>query len=408
MLPWTPVDTAPIIVGMSLSPWTDKNPCPEYVARVEYQCAVASGIVRSIRDWGLHWGVSKSTAHRLVGGDESRLILGFANEERTHIIAGRAHPTAWLGDMKGTIQVRPKGGDSRDSSTSDDDSQGTLTRARFLTENRSESINVISDKSENHIQPVLALDVQETESVPLPKWCPKKSIGGVDPVDVYQLVIQILETIKGEVNPKRCSTAAKQVLTFWRSVEDDYDGDFDSFVGDVKLVAKWAQQSPDKMAATDIRAEGWDAGTDRSKAVDTILRRKHWDSRLTQADAWHKAGRPTQVAVGSSESISTNQGGYDPAALVKSIVATCGARWTDAAMPKIQADMSDPNVRATARALARLGGASDVDTIPTIEVWRLAGQGYIEWCNANGYRVDRELSVNLRKFWADEIRRIES
>lgn len=109
------------------------------------------------------------------------------------------------------------------------------------------------------------------------------------------MVLRALEAIRGRpVSPSRCHTQAKEVLGLWKACGSPPTAEF---AQEMVLVAEWAQLSPDKAAARDIRAEGWADGTDRRHAVSTLCCRKRWGDRLDAARAW-KAAQARAVVSG--------------------------------------------------------------------------------------------------------------
>lgn len=256
---------------------------------------------------------------------------------------------------------------------------------------------VISDDSET-TQPQLELKAPESDEHPkLPSWLQSARLGSVDKHELHSGILDCLEAIKGERPTKRYSTDGKALLAFWKSVKDDYGTDLRSWVEDVWLVAMWAQQSPDKLAAYDIRAEGWDGGTDRSRNVGTILRREKWGDRLSAAIRWRDSGTPQGGTPRGPESISGARSTMDPSAEVKALVSRYGSSWRDGAWPALEARMSDPGIGVLIRALAVLGGATSLDNLSTDERIRHAGIGYIRWCRANSNKVQWELEPALIK-----------
>lgn len=85
------------------------------------------------------------------------------------------------------------------------------------------------------------------------------------------------------VNPARCATDAREVLGLWRAIGQPPPADLAS---DLCAVIRWARSAPDRLAARDIRAEGWPDGTDRSRSMATLCRRDRWGERVTAAHRW--------------------------------------------------------------------------------------------------------------------------
>lgn len=126
---------------------------------------------------------------------------------------------------------------------------------------------------------------------PLPPWVPDaKACRPHDRDAVAGMVLRCIEAItQATVNPARSGTAAGPVLALWRKLGKPPPVDLEA---DVALVARWARKSPDRLAARDIRAEGWDGGVDRSSVVKTLCVQESWDARLAAAKAWDAAGSP--------------------------------------------------------------------------------------------------------------------
>lgn len=87
----------------------------------------------------------------------------------------------------------------------------------------------------------------------------------------------------------RLGTSARSVLGLWRALGRP---NLQELAAEISLVAAWARESPDRLAARDIRAEGWAEGTDRSRALTTLVVQRSWADRLAAAQAWDGRGRP--------------------------------------------------------------------------------------------------------------------
>jgi hypothetical protein len=104
------------------------------------------------------------------------------------------------------------------------------------------------------------------------------------------MVLRIVEAVKGAtVNPDKCVTVAPLVLSLWNKLRRPSPAAFEA---EVRLVAEWAQQSPDPLAMRDICAIGWAEGTDRSRSVKTLCVHASWADRLDAAQAWAAKGKP--------------------------------------------------------------------------------------------------------------------
>lgn len=124
------------------------------------------------------------------------------------------------------------------------------------------------------------------DPAPMP-WA--KTSGG-EPAAIEALVLGVLAVVRGKpVNPSRCGTDAKEILGLWRALDKPPPAELQA---ELMLVAEWARFSADRAAARDIRAEGWEGGTDRSRSLGTLCRRDRWGDRLAAAQAWDRKGRP--------------------------------------------------------------------------------------------------------------------
>lgn len=264
---------------------------------------------------------------------------------------------------------------------------------------------VISDDSETTQPQKPQLELTpvsgQSEASNLPGWLKSANLGKVDKGALHSAMLDILEAVKGERPTKRYSTAGKALLAFWRSVSDDYD-DPSEWAEDVCLVVDWAQKSPDKQAATDIRAENWEGGTNRAQDLGTLLRRERWSDRLDMAKRWRDSGRPQIATLTAPESLGGSTPTLDPCQEIGRLVRAYGERWSDGALPEIESRLTDRTYRAFVRALARKGGAYDLDNLSTIDRRRFAAIGYHEYRGLNDWKVEKEFEPVLRKYYQEE------
>jgi len=136
---------------------------------------------------------------------------------------------------------------------------------------------------------------------PIPKWVPSQT-GGQARREVGDGVLRVLAEISGrpcraldiegdgrDIKPSQSKAAAKPILSLLRALDWP---DMAEFVRHACLVARAARSCPHPMFARDIRAEGWDAGTDRRRRVTTLMVQDRWDDRLVEALRWREAGEP--------------------------------------------------------------------------------------------------------------------
>jgi hypothetical protein len=125
----------------------------------------------------------------------------------------------------------------------------------------------------------------------LPAWVPAARLcGGHLPADVAAMVLAVIAEVRQAViNSARCATDAKCILALWRALGRPPPSDL---AAELVTVAAWARSAPDKLAARDIRAEGWPDGVDRHRDVATLCRQDRWQARLDAAQSWQAAGRP--------------------------------------------------------------------------------------------------------------------
>lgn len=162
------------------------------------------------------------------------------------------------------------------------------------------------------------------------------------------------------INPARTGTDAKTILALWRALGKP---EAQNLRDDLLTVIRWARESSDKLAARDIRAEGWEGGTDRHGDLSTLCRQDKWSARVEAARAWSTA--PT--------------------------TATAGEDWTEADACRVLAAKSiatgaeiDPPDRRvwflTRRTLRGIGGraawAGKTSTPAWVDAWRA------EWKNS--------------------------
>ena len=115
----------------------------------------------------------------------------------------------------------------------------------------------------------------------LPGWTRVKGYGRHE---VLAAVVHAIEQITQRTcNPHRCQTDAKHVLALQKATNTPWP----ELSRQVEQVAEWARDSNDPLAARDIRAEGWDNGTDRSRSVSTLCVQSRWADRLRAAEEWH-------------------------------------------------------------------------------------------------------------------------
>ncbi len=122
-----------------------------------------------------------------------------------------------------------------------------------------------------------------TESNP-PPLGPAVTWGKGLPAGMVEAVLTCIgEAKQRPVNPARTGTDAKTVLALWRATGKP---DAAGFGDDLRTVIRWARESPDKLAARDIRAEGWEGGTDRHADLSTLCRQDKWSARVDAARKW--------------------------------------------------------------------------------------------------------------------------
>lgn len=108
------------------------------------------------------------------------------------------------------------------------------------------------------------------------------------------VLVCIAEVKQRPVNPARTGTDAKTIVALWRR---EGKPDPETFRMDLLTVIRWARESTDKLAARDIRAEGWPDGVDRHADLSTLTRQDKWSVRLDAARKWANAPTPAPEAV---------------------------------------------------------------------------------------------------------------
>lgn len=116
---------------------------------------------------------------------------------------------------------------------------------------------------------------------------------GLPPGMVAAVLTCIEEVRQAPVNPARTGTDAKTILGLWRATGKPEP---EVFAAELRTVIKWARESNDKLAAYDIRAVGWNAGTDRHRDLATICRHERWGLRLSAAKEWAEPSPSPAVA----------------------------------------------------------------------------------------------------------------
>lgn len=133
-------------------------------------------------------------------------------------------------------------------------------------------------------------------SVELPGWTPKaREVAPLSREEAVSAIGRAVQEVQqGRLVPlSRLGTSARCVLKLWTALGRP---PLTELADELALVAAWARESPDRLAARDLRAEGWEGQPDRSRSVDTLCRQARWADRLEAARAWHAAGRPQASA----------------------------------------------------------------------------------------------------------------
>lgn len=169
----------------------------------------------------------------------------------------------------------------------------------------------------------------------------------------------IAEVKQRPINPARTGTDAKTILALWRA---NGKPEPEAFRAELLTVIRWARESPDKLAARDIRAEGWDGGTDRHADLSTLCRQDKWSARVDAARAWGQ----TTAAAGEEDWIEADA--------CRALAAKC---------IESGADIDPPDRRMwllTRRTLRVIGGRpawrGKTSTPAWVEAWRT------EWPNS--------------------------
>jgi hypothetical protein len=121
---------------------------------------------------------------------------------------------------------------------------------------------------------------------------------GLSPALIDAVVNVIAEVRQKVINPDRCGTDAKTILALYNRLDKP---DPETFRRDLVAVVTWARESADKMAARDIRAEGWADGTDRHRDLGTLCRQDRWAARLEAAQRWTAAPTATAPVVSHAD-----------------------------------------------------------------------------------------------------------
>lgn len=245
----------------------------------------------------------------------------------------------------------------------------------------------------------------ESEQPKLPGWLVSAKVGQTDKAELHEAILDILEAVKGERPTKRYSTAGKACLDFYRQVREDYDDDPIAWAMDVCMVVKWAQQSTDKQASKDIRAEGWADGTDRSRDIGTLLRRERWADRRSMAIRWHDSRGPQIATLRGPESIQAPSPTLDPCAELQRLVRAYGERWSDRVRPELESRQDTPGYKSFLNALAKLGGAFEPNNLLTDDLYRFVARCYHDYRGLNDWKVSNEFEPRLRKVYQEESKR---
>lgn len=129
----------------------------------------------------------------------------------------------------------------------------------------------------------------------LPAWVPPaREVAPLDREAAAAAVARAIQEIQQRraLPLDRLGSSAKSVLALWRALGRP---PLDALAEDLALVAAWARESSDRLAARDLRAEGWEGQPNRSRSVDTLCRQTRWADRLAAAQAWDRRGRPVQA-----------------------------------------------------------------------------------------------------------------
>jgi len=152
------------------------------------------------------------------------------------------------------------------------------------------------------------------------------------------VLVCIAEVKQRPVNPARTGTDAKTIVALWRR-----EGKPDplTFRADLLAVIRWARESADKLAARDIRAEGWADGVDRHDDLSTLTRQDKWSVRLDAAKRWVDTPAPTTTTADWAEADA------------------CRAIVTRALMTGADIEPKDSHMRWMGRRVLKLMGGRD-------------------------------------------------
>lgn len=131
-----------------------------------------------------------------------------------------------------------------------------------------------------------------------PSWLPKpRDRSGHAPEALCRLVRDVVAARDrkkpDDVNLDRCGTAARPIFALWTALGMPPP---DELRDDLCLVVRWARLSPDRLAARDIRGEGWEGAPNRCGDLSTLCVQGRWDARLAAARLWHRDGATRAAA----------------------------------------------------------------------------------------------------------------
>lgn len=128
-------------------------------------------------------------------------------------------------------------------------------------------------------------DEPEEPANGVPKWAKVK---GFDSHAVLASVAHALSEIRQRpIDPWHAATDAKHVIGLQRATNTPWN----ELAEQLALVARWARDSEDHMAANDIRGMRPDGSTwsaDRSRSVSTLCVLARWADRLEAAQRWDR------------------------------------------------------------------------------------------------------------------------
>lgn len=122
-----------------------------------------------------------------------------------------------------------------------------------------------------------------TAGLPIPKWVSDevKTAKGFTGAEILAGVVAVLDVLrKDPCDPKRCKSEASHVLKLWKAEERP---PWSTLLAEARLVARGAREGRHGIFARDIRAEGWENGTDRRYDVDTLCVQGKWRKRVDHA-----------------------------------------------------------------------------------------------------------------------------